>query len=198
MMDHNRAKGSEAQSKSKQRQVKNGSVNSRFKVEEIIELNSPGRSDEQKHTDNNNNPLQSSSTSSKSTSSDYVKELKTQLENLKNEVTRLQTAQTSLEKSLKETTSIFKPMVLGGDENGMLMNPGEGAVDLMSHFQFDQFLTGGRMSHHAGSAAYMYTDDITNATSAVSTTHNEMGGYKSAEDLLNDKVQVFSTSIYVI
>jgi len=42
---------------------------------------------------------------------EYVKELKSEIEMLRNEITRLQTAQTTLEKTLKETT-YMKPYVL--------------------------------------------------------------------------------------
>jgi hypothetical protein len=41
----------------------------------------------------------------------YVKELKSEIEMLRNQITRLQTAQTSLEKTLKET-SYIKPYVI--------------------------------------------------------------------------------------
>jgi hypothetical protein len=41
----------------------------------------------------------------------YVKELKSEIEMLRNEITRLQTAQTSLEKTLKET-AYMKPYVI--------------------------------------------------------------------------------------
>lgn len=44
----------------------------------------------------------------------YVKELKRQLEILKNEITRLQNAQSSLEKSLKQTTTAFRPFMYTG------------------------------------------------------------------------------------
>jgi hypothetical protein len=44
----------------------------------------------------------------------YIEELKTQLESLKSEINRLHNAQTSLEKSFKETTQqIFKPFSYG-------------------------------------------------------------------------------------
>lgn len=44
----------------------------------------------------------------------YVKELKRQLEILKNEITRLQNAQSNLEKSLKQTTTAFRPFMYTG------------------------------------------------------------------------------------
>ena len=54
---------------------------------------------------------------------EYVKELKSQLESLKNEITRLHTAQTSLEKSLKQqSNTLLRPIIYndyGGDMSGM-------------------------------------------------------------------------------
>ena len=56
--------------------------------------------------------------------SEYVKELKSQLESLKNEITRLHTAQTSLEKSLKQqNNTVLRPIIYndygGGDMSGI-------------------------------------------------------------------------------
>lgn len=54
--------------------------------------------------------------------SPYVQELKAQLETLKAEITRLQNAQSNLEKTLKQQNTVIRPIIYTGypDQNGII------------------------------------------------------------------------------
>ena len=80
--------------------------------------------------------------------SEYVQELKAQLENLKNEMNRLHSAQSNLEKSLKETTSIFKPIVLSDFSQDVAID----TEQLLNQYSLEQYLSSANFISAAAAA----------------------------------------------
>lgn len=104
----------------------------------------------------------------------YVKELKNQLEILKNEITRLQNAQSNLEKSLKQTTTAFRPFMYTGG----FSDQGE----LIADFNIENYLTldpstFGQLGSQKALTAASATS-VTNKTATMQSSSTSIGGSK--------------------
>jgi molecular chaperone GrpE (heat shock protein) len=99
----------------------------------------------------------------------YVKELKNQLEILKNEITRLQNAQSNLEKSLKQTTTAFRPFMYTGGF-------GDQADIITDYSNLEQYITLDPSFHHQ----FSQQKAITGAPMATAAAQTSQGAIKEA------------------